>query len=156
MNAPYDVRQKYRNAMFDMMTTKNNTKKFLTELQDYYGCKMRTLPERLRTKLDEFIGMEGKREEERVLVDSPLGTVLSKAATKVEDTDVEISERYQRMKMLLLQADLIEKMEAFGMFSKRRKVAELQVENEMLTKVAASLTKVSTTSTPAPSSTHKF
>lgn len=108
MNSPYEVRQKYRNAMFDMMQLKDNTKKFLTELEDYYGSRLKNLPDRIKTKLEDFLKLESTPDNEKVLNPAIPGVVLTGTGVQVtEDYDV-IRTRFKTLKQLVHEMEVKE------------------------------------------------
>jgi hypothetical protein len=130
MTSPYEVRHKYRNAMFDMSQLKTKTKKFLVELQEHYGCRMKALPERLRIGLDDFLKMEKQPEGEKVLDPTIPGTILSKANIPMQTDEVAITKKYQTLREMLREADVLDKVDALQNFTIRR-AEELEKEKEL-------------------------
>lgn len=124
MNSHFEVRQKYRDAMFKMSTTKIETKEFLTELQNYYGCRYRTLPEKLRRQLDDFMKYEHLPTEEKVLIPKIPDMVLGYDAVEPPFDEHQVTRKVRRMMETLRDVELRENMDAFKNYSQKKKHAE--------------------------------
>jgi len=124
MNATYERRQKYRNAMFKLQTMKNSSKEFLTELQEYYGCRPHNLPDRLRNNLDEFLNFEHLPIEKKLLMpripEEPLGFDTIPAPYTERQVIRKVRNVIDKMKV----AEKNTKLEAFTNYSSKKKAAE--------------------------------
>ncbi|ODN01252.1 Adenylate kinase 9, partial [Orchesella cincta] len=128
MNSPFQRRQKYRDAMFKMSTSKSETKDFLNELQTHYGCRQRNLPERLRQKLDDFLKFEHLSTEEKVLIPKIPEIDFGYDALKTPFSEPQVTRKVRRMMDRMKEVDMREKLDAFSTHSKRKKVAEEAAE----------------------------
>lgn len=124
MNSPYNVRQKYRDAMFKMSTLKSSTKDFLNELGNYYGCRPRNMPENLRKQLEEFVKYEHMPAEEKVLIPKIPGVTLGYDAVPAPFDEVQVTRKVRRMMGTLKDVEIREHMDAFKMYSNKKKAAE--------------------------------
>jgi len=104
MNSHYELRHKYRSAMFNMQRVQHTMKEFLNELKDYYGCRLRSLPDKLRKHMDEFMKFLELSDKEKVLVpeipDCPLGYKFIPSPTR----DMDLIEKVKEM-MALVQEE---------------------------------------------------
>jgi hypothetical protein len=99
MNAPIEVRQKYRNAMFDIVQQKQKGKKLIKELEAYNGPRVRNLPERLKTQVDELLKMESMTDEEKCI--APRIPWNEEDMLDIGLNCNEIRQRYDNVKHLL-------------------------------------------------------
>lgn len=129
MNSPYEIRQKYRTAMHDMMMQKNNSKKFLEELKSHYGSRLKNLPIKVKTRLDEFMEMEAMPDDEKILIPTIPGVALTKAGIRVEENYEEIRNRTKNMQSLLQEIDKKGKEQFLTFFDRRKTIDFLTVDD---------------------------
>lgn len=124
MNAHFQIRQKYRDAMFQMSNLKNRTKDTLSNLRNFYGCRPRNMPDSLRKQLEELVAFENLPMEKKVLVPTLPDLRLGYDHVKSPFSEHQVTRKVRRMMDGMKGIAAQEQLNSFRQFSKKKKAAE--------------------------------